>query len=441
MNEEYNIGDVVKYLNKISKKKKKGKLVEKSPLSDLFGSSSCHLNNTDFYGQYLKNAQSGKSLDVTESKRNSAEKKERSKKGQKEKESDSKKDEEEGDVASQETETSPSVKDAEQHKEEGKQSQPDATKDSRTIFVGNVPKKVEKRTLEKFFQEYGLIESIRVRSLAPSQQGISQQVVGKTKDINDRRTNYNAYIVFEKEESAKNALEKNGEILEGHHLRVDLTLNDRKKVDSKLSVFVGSLPYDVREEDVREHFEDFGDLESVRLIQDSETGMGKGFGFLVFKDQSSVALALKMKEHRIQGRRIRVKAVENVKKPKIPKSPHQNKESSKPQRRLNPKTLKRIRHKKKLAMKKSGEATTEGKSTKKHMKFKSDKTIAEKPQSNTQYKHNFGQKKKFRMSDKRNFDERSQDVRRKKKTVKRKYAGNTQVKGIPAPAGKKIKFD
>lgn len=93
-------------------------------------------------------------------------------------------------------------------------------------------------------------------------------------------------------------------------------------------------------------------------------------------------------------------------------------------------------------MKKSGEVTAEGKPTKKHMKFKSQGNKEAKPQSNTQFKNSFGQKKKFGKGDKRNFDGRSQDARRKEKTVKRKHAGNsTQMKGIMAPAGKKIKFD
>ena len=40
---------------------------------------------------------------------------------------------------------------------------------------------------------------------------------------------------------------------------------------------------DVEEEPVREHFEDCGDVEGVRIIRDRQTGLGKGFGFVLFK--------------------------------------------------------------------------------------------------------------------------------------------------------------
>lgn len=56
-----------------------------------------------------------------------------------------------------------------------------------------------------------------------------------------------------------------------------------KSHDSKRTIFLGSLPYSVNEEDVRRHFEDFGEMENVRVVRDPVTGMGKGFGFIVFK--------------------------------------------------------------------------------------------------------------------------------------------------------------
>lgn len=37
------------------------------------------------------------------------------------------------------------------------------------------------------------------------------------------------------------------------------------------------------EEPLRELFKDCGEIESVRLIRDSKTGVGKGFGFILFK--------------------------------------------------------------------------------------------------------------------------------------------------------------
>ena len=40
---------------------------------------------------------------------------------------------------------------------------------------------------------------------------------------------------------------------------------------------------DVAELSLRQHFEDCGPVEAVRLIRDRETGMGKGFGYVLFE--------------------------------------------------------------------------------------------------------------------------------------------------------------
>ena len=40
---------------------------------------------------------------------------------------------------------------------------------------------------------------------------------------------------------------------------------------------------DAEEEKVREHFEDCGEIENVRLIKDRKTQLGKGFGYVLFE--------------------------------------------------------------------------------------------------------------------------------------------------------------
>jgi RNA recognition motif-containing protein len=45
-------------------------------------------------------------------------------------------------------------------------------------------------------------------------------------------------------------------------------------------LYVGSLPYSTTEDELRNLFEAFGPVESVRIITDKFTGMSKGFGFV-----------------------------------------------------------------------------------------------------------------------------------------------------------------
>jgi RNA recognition motif-containing protein len=47
-----------------------------------------------------------------------------------------------------------------------------------------------------------------------------------------------------------------------------------------MNIYVGNLPYIAQESDIREIFEEYGEVHSVKLISDRETGRLKGFGFV-----------------------------------------------------------------------------------------------------------------------------------------------------------------
>ena len=40
---------------------------------------------------------------------------------------------------------------------------------------------------------------------------------------------------------------------------------------------------DITENELWDHFQDCGEIENVRVIRDSKTGMGKGFGYIKFQ--------------------------------------------------------------------------------------------------------------------------------------------------------------
>ena len=46
-----------------------------------------------------------------------------------------------------------------------------------------------------------------------------------------------------------------------------------------MNIYVGNLNYRVQEEDVKDVFETYGNVSSVKLISDRVTGRAKGFGF------------------------------------------------------------------------------------------------------------------------------------------------------------------
>ena len=47
-----------------------------------------------------------------------------------------------------------------------------------------------------------------------------------------------------------------------------------------MNIFVGNLPFSATEEDLRSLFSPYGDIDSVAVIKDRDTGRSRGFGFV-----------------------------------------------------------------------------------------------------------------------------------------------------------------
>lgn len=57
-------------------------------------------------------------------------------------------------------------------------------------------------------------------------------------------------------------------------------------------LYVGSLPYSITEDQLREMFAPYGALESVRIISDKYTGQSKGFGFVEMANEEDAQKAI-----------------------------------------------------------------------------------------------------------------------------------------------------
>ncbi|NXI29740.1 RBM34 protein, partial [Sterrhoptilus dennistouni] len=196
----------------------------------------------------------------------------------------------------------------------------DEAADRRTVFVGNLPVSCTGQVLKSLFKKYGQIQSIRFRSLQDLSSNVSFSL--SRHKVHPNAKFINAYVVFKEECDAQKALKENGtEIASGFHIRVD-TASKTSSHDNKRSVFLGNLPYDIRDDAVREHFHDCGDVVGVRVVRDRSTGLGKGFGYVLFENTDAVHLALKLNNSVLLGRKIRVQRVTDKKKAQ--KSPDQS---------------------------------------------------------------------------------------------------------------------
>ena len=59
-----------------------------------------------------------------------------------------------------------------------------------------------------------------------------------------------------------------------------------------MNIYVGNLPYSVRDDDLRELFAEYGEVSSAKVIMDRETDRSKGFGFVEMPDNGAAQAAI-----------------------------------------------------------------------------------------------------------------------------------------------------
>jgi len=86
-----------------------------------------------------------------------------------------------------------------------------------------------------------------------------------------------------------------------------------------VKIFVGNMSFDTSEDDIRELFAEHGEVESVELVTDRDTGRPRGFGF-VKMDQEGAAKAISALDGReLHGRNLRVDEAKERSKSREPR--------------------------------------------------------------------------------------------------------------------------
>ena len=72
------------------------------------------------------------------------------------------------------------------------------------------------------------------------------------------------------------------------------------------TIYVGNLPFNATEPDLRGLFERHGTVESVKLINDRETGKPRGFGFVEMAQADAQAAIQALNGQQLGGRPLRI---------------------------------------------------------------------------------------------------------------------------------------
>jgi len=147
------------------------------------------------------------------------------------------------------------------------------------IFIKNLDKSVDTRTLHDTFSQFGNILSCKV-------------------SMDDQANSRGfGFVQFETAEEANEAIAKvNGMLLEDKRLYVGpfLARNERDNVTGErkfTNVYVKNIPDDVTDEKFREAFAKFGEVTSAVVMRKAD-GASKGFGFVNFKESDQAKAAV-----------------------------------------------------------------------------------------------------------------------------------------------------
>ncbi len=72
------------------------------------------------------------------------------------------------------------------------------------------------------------------------------------------------------------------------------------------SIYVGNIAFSTSEDEIRNLFSQYGEVNSVKFISDRETGRFRGFGFVEMDDASAIEAVRGLNGKEVGGRALKV---------------------------------------------------------------------------------------------------------------------------------------
>uniref|UniRef100_A0A673NE91 DAZ-associated protein 1 n=1 Tax=Sinocyclocheilus rhinocerous TaxID=307959 RepID=A0A673NE91_9TELE len=179
----------------------------------------------------------------------------------------------------------------------------------RKLFVGGLDWSTTQETLRNYFSQYGEVVDC---------------VIMKDKSTNQSRGF--GFVKFKDPNCVRTVLDTKPHNLDGRNIdpkpctprgmqpektrAKDGWKGSKSDSNKSKKIFVGGIPHNCGEAELRDYFNRFGAVTEVVMIYDAEKQRPRGFGFITFEAEQSVDQAVNMHFHDIMGKKVEVKKAE-----------------------------------------------------------------------------------------------------------------------------------
>ncbi|GIY41770.1 heterogeneous nuclear ribonucleoprotein 27C [Caerostris darwini] len=171
------------------------------------------------------------------------------------------------------------------------------TDDVGKLFVGGLSWETSKETLQSYFSRFGeVVDSVVMKN----------NETGRSRGF--------GFVTFKDPGCVSAVLQSKPHEINGRTVDAKectpRSLQRNRKGPSQCKVFLGGLPPDITETDIRSALSKFGKVNQVTIMCDQETKKCRGFGFLSFELEDSIDQACAQRFVNINGKQVECKKAE-----------------------------------------------------------------------------------------------------------------------------------
>jgi RNA recognition motif-containing protein len=172
--------------------------------------------------------------------------------------------------------------------------------EDKKIFCGGISYETTNEDLSNYFNKFGDVVQAQVKF---------DRLTGRSRGF--------AFVEFATVDACQLALAQREQLIKNKQCEIK-PAKTREPTFSNKKVFVGGLPADFPEEDLRSHFDEFGKVEEIEWPFDKQTKARRNFAFIVFEEEEAADRAANTAKQTFGSRECDVKkAVPQNKRNKI----------------------------------------------------------------------------------------------------------------------------